>query len=70
MLPESESDTLTAESIAMQVIQNNPESAKKYASGDLTMLGLLQEKAVKLAAGRISEHSVKETLLRKLSASI
>lgn len=70
MPPEPDSDTLTAESIAVQVIQENPELAKKYAAGDMTVFGVLQEKAVKLGAGRISEQAVKDTLMRKLGASI
>ncbi len=54
----------------MQVIQENESLAKKYATGDLTVLGVLQEKAVKLAAGRLDGQTVKDTLMRKLGASI
>ncbi len=69
MPPESDSDTLTAESVAIQVIQENQELARKYATGDLTVFGALQEKAVKLAAGRLNEQTVRDTLMRKLGAS-
>ena len=69
MPPESDSDTLTAETVALQVIQENQELARKYAAGDMTVLGTLEEKAAKLAAGRISEQTVKDTLVRKLGAS-
>ena len=70
MPPEPDSDTLTAESVAMQVIQENESLARKYATGDLPVFGVLQEKAVKLAAGRLNEQTVKDTLMRKLGASI
>ena len=53
----------------MQVIQENPELSRKYASGDMTVFGALQEKAAKLAVGRISEQALKDTLMRKLGAS-
>ena len=69
MPPESDSDTLTAESVAVQVIEENQELAKKYASGDMAVLSILQEKAAKLAAGRLNEQTVKDTLMRKLGAS-
>ncbi len=69
MPPESDSDTLTAESVAIQIIQENQELAKKYATGDLPVLSVLQEKAVKLAAGRLDEQVVRDTLMRKLGAS-
>jgi Asp-tRNA(Asn)/Glu-tRNA(Gln) amidotransferase B subunit len=68
--PESESDTLTAEALAVQVIEENPDAAKKYAGGDLAALGVLREKAVALAAGRINEKELENTLMRKLGASI
>ena len=68
--PESHSDTLTAESLAVQVISENQELANRYAAGDMTVLGALQEKAAKLAAGRVREQEMKDTLLRKLGASI
>ncbi len=70
MPPESTSDTLTAESVAMQIIQEHQELAKKYATGDMAVLGTLQEKATRLAAGQINEQTLKDTLLRKLGASI
>ena len=70
MPPEPASDTVTAESIAVQVIEENQEAAKRYAGGDLTVLGGLQERAAKLAAGRVPEQSLKDTLMRKLGASI
>ena len=69
MPPESDSDTLTAESVAVQTIEENQELAKQYASGDLTVFSVLQEKAVKLAAGRLDEQTVRDTLMRKLGAS-
>ena len=67
--PESHSDTVTAESLAVQVIDENQELANRYAAGDLTVLGALQEQAAKLAAGRVKEQEMKDTLLRKLGAS-
>ena len=70
MPPESDSDTLTAESVALQTIEENQEIAKQYASGDMTVFSVLQEKAVKLAAGRLNEQTVRDTLMRKLGASI
>ena len=69
VLPESKSDTVTAESLAVQVIQENQELANKYAAGDLTVLSTLQEKAARLAAGRVKEREMKDTLIRKLGAS-
>ncbi len=69
MPPEPESDTLTAESVALQVITENEDLARKYASGDLAVFSVLQEKAVKLAAGRLNEQTVRDTLMRKLGAS-
>ena len=69
MPPESNSDTLTAEAIAVQVIEENADLAKKYASGDLAVLNMLQEKALKLAAGKVKESELKDTLMRKLGAS-
>lgn len=68
--PESESDTLTPEALAVQVITENPELTKKYAGGDLAALSLLQAQALELAAGRVSEAAMKETLLRKLGAGV
>ena len=70
MPPESDSDILTAESVALQVIEGNQELAKQYASGDLAVFSALQEKAVELAAGRLNEQTVRDTLMRKLGASI
>ena len=70
MPPETDSDTLTAESLAMQIIGQNPDLAKQYAGGDLGALSVLEGKAVQLAAGRIDEQTVKNTLMRKLGASI
>ncbi len=67
--PEPESDTITADSIAMQVIKDNQDLARQFATGDLTVLGTLQDKALALAAGRLNEHDVKDTLERKLGAS-
>ena len=67
--PESQSDTSSAESIAVQVIEENADLAKQYASGDLTVLNTLQEKALQLAAGRVKEPELKDTLMRKLGAS-
>ena len=70
MPPEPESDTLTADSVALQIIQENQDLARQYASGDLTVFSALQEKAVSLAAGRLDEQTVRDTLQRKLGASI
>ena len=69
MPPEPESDTITADSIAMQIITDNQDLARQFATGDLTVLGTLQDKALALAAGRLNEHDVKDTLERKLGAS-
>ena len=68
--PEPKSDTFTADSIATQVITDNQDLARQFATGDLTVLGLLQDKALALAAGRLNEHDVKDTLERRLGASI
>ena len=68
--PEHQSDTLTPESIATEVLHENIELAKQYAGGDMTVLSVLQAKALALAAGRVNEHEVKDTLMRKLGASI
>lgn len=67
---EPESDTLTAESIAVQVIQENADLAQKYAAGDMTVLSALQEKALGIAAGRVKPQELQNTLVRKLGASI
>ena len=69
MPPEPESDTLTAESIAVQVIQENADLAGKYAAGDMTVLPALQEKALAIAAGRVKPQELENTLVRKLGAS-
>ena len=68
--PEIDSNSLNADSIATQVIQDNQELAKQYASGDMAVLSTLQQMALALAAGRVSEHEVKDTLMRRLGASI
>ena len=70
MPPEADSDTVTPEALAMQVIKENTELAESYAGGDLGALSVLQDKAVQLAAGRVNEQSLKDTLMRKLGASI
>ena len=67
---EPSSATLTAEAIAVQVIQENADLAGKYAAGDLATLGSLREKAVGLAGGRIQPQELENTLVRKLGASI
>ena len=67
---EPESDTITAESIAVQVIQENADLAGKYAAGDMTVLGALREKALGIARGRIQPQELENTLVRKLGASI
>ena len=61
---------MTPESVALQVITENQELARQFATGDLTVLGQLQDKALALAAGRLDEHQVRDTLERKLGASI
>ena len=53
----------------MQVITDNQDLARQFAAGDLTVLATLQDKALALAAGRLNEHDVKDTLERKLGAS-
>ena len=70
MPPETDSDTVTPEALAVQVIEENTELARDYAGGDLGALSLLQDKAVQLAAGRVNEQTLKDTLMRKLGASI
>ena len=69
MPSESEADTVTADSIAIQVIQENADLSQKYAGGDMSVFDALQKKAQALAAGRVSEHELKDTLVRKLGAS-
>lgn len=69
MPSESESDTLTAEAVAVQVIQENADLAGKYAAGDMTVLPALQEKALKIAGGRLKASELENTLVRKLGAS-
>lgn len=68
--PETHSDTANPESIAIQVLEENSDLAKKYASGDMAVLSALQAKAIALAAGRFSDQEVQNTLMRKLGASI
>ncbi len=70
MPTEPESDTLTADSIAVQVIQNHADLAQKYAAGDMTVLPALQEKALEIAGGRVKPQELENTLVRKLGASI
>ncbi len=70
VLPESESDTMTPESIAIQVITENQELTKKYAGGDMAVLSILQAKALELAAGRVNEAALKDTVMRKLGAGV
>ncbi len=60
---------MTAESIAVQVIQENADLAGKYATGDMTVLPALQEKALAIAAGRVKPQELENTLVRKLGAS-
>ena len=69
MPSEPESDTLTADSVAMQVIQENADLAGKYAAGDMTVLPALQEKALGIARGRLQPQELENTLVRKLGAS-
>ena len=68
--PETNSDTITPDALVTQVIEQNTELAKSYAGGDLGALSVLQDKAVKLAAGRVNEQTLQDTLMRKLGASI
>ena len=70
MPPETESNTLTPDAIATQVIQENQDLAGQFAAGDMAAFSTLQAKALALAAGRVSEHEVKDTLQRRLGASI
>ncbi len=70
MPPETQSDTLTPESIAIQVLEENLELSKQYASGDIAVLSTLEAKALALAAGRVDAQAVRDTLMRKLGASI
>jgi hypothetical protein len=67
---ENESDTITPESVAIQVITENQELTHKYSAGDLAVLSILQAKALELAQGRVSEAVLRETLMRKLGASV
>jgi hypothetical protein len=67
---ENESDTMTPESIAIQVITENAELTQKYSQGDLAVLTVLEAKALELAQGRVSEQVLRETLLRKLGAGV
>ncbi len=67
---DSENETVTAEAVAMQVISENQETVRKYSAGDLAVLSILQEKALHAAKGRLSEHELRDTLMRKLGASI
>jgi hypothetical protein len=67
---DNESETMTPESIAIQVITENPELTQKYAQGDLAVLTVLEAKALDLAKGRVREHVLRDTLLRKLGASV
>ena len=67
---EPESDTMTAESVAVQVIQENADLAQKYAAGDMAALGALREKALGIARGRLQPQELENTLVRKLGASI
>ncbi len=67
--PETESDTVTPDALAIQVVEENQELAAAYAGGDVTALSALQERALKLGAGRVSEHALKDSLMRKLGAS-
>ena len=69
MALESESDTLTPEALAIQVITENPELTKKYSTGDLGVLSVLQAKAAQLSGGRVNEAALRDTLMRKLGAS-
>ena len=61
---------MTAESLAIQIIEENQDLAQKYAGGDFSVLGTLEEKATQLAAGRVNADEMKNTLVRKLGASI
>ena len=70
MANESESDTMTPESVAIQVITENPELTRKYSGGDLAVLSHLQAKALELAAGRVNEAILRDTLMRKLGAGV
>ena len=70
MPPETDSDTLSPDSIATQVIQENQALAREYAGGDMAVLSVLQDKARLLSAGRVPEQELKDTLMRKLGASI
>ena len=68
MPPEPESETITPESLAIQVIQENQELVTNYGGGDVTALGVLEEKILQLGAGRVNEQSLKDTLVRKLGS--
>ncbi len=70
MPPDNESETLTPESIAVQVMEEHPNLVKRYSSGDLEALTLLQQEASKLAAGRVDDKTLADTIMRKLGASI
>lgn len=70
MPSENQSDTLTPESIAVQVMEEHPHLLRRYSGGDLEALTLLQQEATKLAAGRVEPETLADTLMRKLGASI
>jgi hypothetical protein len=61
---------MTPESVAIQAITQNPELVRKYGAGDIAILSLLQAKALELSGGHISEAVLKDTLMRKLGASV
>ena len=67
---DSDNETVTAEAVAMQVINENPETVRRYSTGDLSVLSVLQEKALQAAKGRLGEQELRDTLMRKLGASI
>lgn len=51
-------------------MEEYPHLLQRYAAGDLAALTLLQQAASQLAAGRVDEKTLANTLLRKLGASI
>ncbi len=69
MPPELNSDAVTPEALVIQVLQENQDLATQFAGGDPAALNALEQKVVQLGAGRLSEHELKDTLMRTLGGS-
>ena len=66
--PEPQSDIITPESLAIQIIEENQDLVTSYGGGDAEALGVLEAKILRLGAGRVNEQSLKDTLVRKLGS--